>query len=149
MKTVKNPIDDDKCTNGLYIGKTKCVYICTHCNSDNVEIKAWVKPNKNYKFFDEIIDDKIGWCDDCQLFVTIETVNLKHNTKIIGFQVVGDDGSKEEGMIHPKMAGSFCVYSLSQCTEMIKNSEGQWRLQSIWTGDIEEPTMMFKGNPRQ
>jgi len=24
-----------------------------------------------------------------------------------------------------------------------------WRLLTIWEGDVEEPTMMFEGDPRQ
>jgi len=128
------------------------VYVCTNCNSDNVQIKAWVKPNENYKFFEEDGgSDNEGWCDDCRNHVHLETAQLKVNAKVIGFQVIGEEGTNDEGNIHPKMASSFCVYNLSQVNEMMNHPNKYittWQLSTVWSGDIEEPTFMFKGNPR-
>jgi hypothetical protein len=131
--------------------KTKTVYICPQCNSDNVQVKAWVRPNKNYEFVDEVNEgDEAGWCDDEQLSTFVETAELTRDAKVIGFQVVGEDGTAEEGEIHPDMDASFCIYSLSQAREMLNGDNGdeQWKLLAIWTGDVEEPTMMFEGDPR-
>lgn len=132
--------------------KTKTVYICPQCQSDNVQIKAWVRPNENNQYVDEVNEgDEAGWCDDEQLPTFIETAEVNADAKVIGFQVVGEDGTAQEGEIHPDMDASFCVYSLKQAQSMIgDNNHGdeQWRLLTIWTGDIEEPTMMFKGDPR-
>jgi len=132
--------------------KTKTLYICTHCNSDNVQVRAWVKPNENYKFIDEINeDDELGWCEDEQLHTGIQTAQINANDRVIGFQVVGEDGTQQEGEIHPDMVASFCVYSLEQANEMLRrtNPTGErWRLLTIWSGDIEEPRMMFNGDPR-
>ena len=130
--------------------ETKTIYICTHCQSDNVQVKAWTKPNEGQKFVDEVQGDEIGWCDDCQLNSVIETVSVKASAKVIGYQVVGEDGTEEEGEIHPQMDASFCLYNLGQARAMLndKNGNEQWQLLSIWIGDVEEPTMMFKGDPR-
>ncbi|MFA5366642.1 MAG: hypothetical protein WC333_02060 [Dehalococcoidia bacterium] len=123
-------------------------WICENCNSDNVEFKAWVKPNENNKFVDysgEESDD--NYCQDCQKHVETHQVEIKTGAKIIGFQVVGEGDL--EGEIHPDMDASFCVYNLSQARKMIELNENYWRLLTIWSGDIEEPTMMFRGNPRK
>lgn len=132
--------------------QTKCVYLCTHCQSDNVQVKAWVRPNEGNLYVDEVNEgDEPGWCDDCNLTTFIETAQLKATAKVIGFQVVGEDGTNEEGEIHPHMDASFCLYSLPQAKAMLdddNNGEECWRLMSIWTGDVEEPTMMFEGDPR-
>lgn len=128
----------------------KTVYICTHCNSDNVRVNAWVKPNQNYRFLTELIDE-IGYCDDCNLPSVTETCSLSRDAKVIGFQVVGEDGTPEEGEIHPHMDASFCIYNLTQARSMMDDDnqgEEHWRLLTIWSGDVEDPTMMFKGNPR-
>lgn len=66
-------------------------------------------------------------------------------SEIIGYQLVGGT----EG-IHPEMAGSFCVYSLMQVQQMIlhtKPEENNYEILRIYSGDIENPTMMFKGSP--
>lgn len=67
--------------------------------------------------------------------------------KIIGFQTIHNSTKN----IHPKMSASFCVYSLSQCMAMLKCASQEERdlytIETVRDGDIEEPTMMFKGNP--
>jgi hypothetical protein len=129
--------------------KTKCVYLCMHCGGDHVQVKSWTKPNDGQKFVDEVEGDELGWCDDCQLSSVIQTAELKTCAKVIGFQVVGEDGTEQDGEIHPDMDASFCVYNLSQANEMLNSDiEGQWRLLTLWEGDVEEPTMMFEGDPR-
>jgi hypothetical protein len=130
--------------------KTKTIYICPQCHSDNVQIKAWVRPNKNNQYVDEINEgDEFGWCEDECLHTNIETAEVRANAEVIGFQVVGEDGTEQEGEIHPYMDASFCVYSLAQANEMLnKNVVGIWRLLTIWTGDIEDATKMFEGDPR-
>ena len=128
--------------------KTKTVYICTHCQSDNVEVKAWVRPNNNNEYVDEVEGDEMGWCCDEELHAVIETAELRDDARVIGFQVVGEDGSPQEGEIHPDMDASFCIYNLSQAHQMLDDENNQWRLLTIWETDIEEPQMMFSGDPR-
>lgn len=131
--------------------ETKWVYVCAHCNSDNVQVKAWIKPNENNKYVDEVEGDEIGWCDDCNLAAEIQAVELKGNAKIVGFQVCGEEGTSEEGEIHPMMDSSFALYNLTQAREMLNdklNDDEQWQLLTIWDGDVEEPMLMFESNPR-
>jgi len=143
---IEQQYEDEHCT--------KTVLVCPNCKSDNVHVKMWVNPNTN-----EVIDSASDgeeddeWCDDCREHYKLNTVTLKPSAKVIGFQVVGEEHTKEEGNIHPDMAGSFCIYNLEQAREMIENSigrrfENNWRLLAIWEGDIEEPTFMFNGDLR-
>ena len=130
--------------------KTKTLMICPNCNSDNVQLKAWVKPNEDNKIVNLVDGGEIGWCYDCGLPSAIVSLDLKASAKVIGFQVVGEEGTAEEGNIHPHMDASFCLYSLSQAQKMLNsNVKGQWRLLTVWSGDVEEPTQMFKSNPRK
>jgi hypothetical protein len=127
----------------------KTVYICSHCNSDNVQVQAWVRPNQGMQYVDEVAEgDVMGWCDDENLSSVIDTAEVKRRHKVVGFQVESDDGKHE---IHPHMDGSFCLYSLEQARAMMdddNNGDEQWKLLAIWDGDVEEPTMMFEGDPR-
>jgi hypothetical protein len=66
------------------------------------------------------------------------------NNNVIGFQVDLD----KNGEMHPDMSASFCVYSYPQVTEMIKQDRSRWKLLTIYNDTIEEPTLMFKGDPR-
>lgn len=124
----------------------KTVYVCMHCQSDNVQVKAWVKPNDNNEYVDEV-PDEMGWCCDEQLVADIQTAELRDDARVIGFQVVGEEGTQLEGEIHPDMDASFCVYNLKQAHQML-DDENNWRLLTIWEGDVEEPQMMFEGDPR-
>jgi len=119
-------------------------YICSHCGSDNVQVKAWVKPNLGHKFVDEVEGDELGWCDDCGLYSVIETKEMNVRNHVIGFQV--DLDSNDE--MHPDMDASFCVYSLPQVQKMINKDKNRWNLLAIYDDTIEEPTMMFNGDPR-
>ena len=126
--------------------ETKCVMICRNCGSDNTQLRAWVKPNENNLFVDYTPDED-GYCCDCETNSEIDSVSLKATAKVVGFQVVGKDDL--EGEIHPDMDASFCLYNLTQARKMIKLNPNYWRLLTIWNGDVEEPTMMFKGDPRK
>lgn len=136
------------CLEKFYEGKTKTMYLCKHCQSDNVEIKKWVNPNTGVVGAD--CEDPIGYCNDEDSHAVVYCADLKFLAKVVGFQVVDDGVCEYE--IHPKMDGSFCIYNLSQANEMLVEDKGksdaQWRLLTIWEGDIEEPTMMFEGDPR-
>lgn len=131
------------------MSEKKTVFICDFCGSDRVQVKAWVHPNKNNKVIDWVNEgdnnpeDK--WCDDCHLHTTTSTIEVDKKAKVIGFQVE-DQFSKHE--MHPATFTSFCIYNLHQADEMIKQDENKWQIKAIWTGDIKEPTFMFKGkNP--
>jgi Zn finger protein HypA/HybF involved in hydrogenase expression len=128
------------------IGKV-VVYTCSKCGSDNVSVQTWVKINEGNRLSGDIYLDDEGncWCEDCAEHYEIVKAEVDPNSKVIGFQVVGDEDGDYFGEIHPDMAGSFCIYNLTEAQSM--NSSG-WRLLAIWSGDIEEPTMMFEGDPR-
>jgi hypothetical protein len=128
--------------------ETKTLWLCGSCGSDNVEHKAWVKANTN-EILDSETGDDLGYCADCGQNVVINTAELKASAEVVGFQVVDD----ERGEIHPTMEGSFCLYNLSQAREMLEGSPtmkfaGNWKLLTIWTGDVEDATPMFEGDPR-
>ena len=130
--------------------QTKTVYICSHCNSDNVQVQAWVRPNEGMKYVDEVAEgDMPGWCDDCGLSAVIDTAEVKRRHKVVGFQVADDNHDGVEQ--HPHMETSYSLYSLGQARAMLdddNNGDEQWKLVAIWTDDVEEPEFMFEGDPR-
>ena len=157
MNLNENDVYDfrEKCTEGLHIptgikttdgteikegDKIKQVWICDNCGSDNVQVKTWIGMNDNL-VSDGASDSDDYWCEDCQEHHGVELKTLPDDKIVIGFQIVDEDNSE----IHPNMDGSFCIYNLSQAREMLSSD---WKLLTIWSGDIEEPTMMFEGNPR-
>ena len=127
--------------------KTKSLWLCPNCGSDNVEFKVWANANTNeVSDTDAPMEDEDCFCNDCKEHGELILSEVKANAKIEGFQVVDD----EAGDIHPDMDGSFCLYNMSQAQKMLhsKHDEGNWKLLAIWTGDVEEPTIMFEGDPR-
>ena len=129
--------------------KSKTLWLCASCNSDKVEVKSWVNLNTN-EISGEVSDgdDNDNWCKDCEGHNPVYQSKLKASAKVVGFQVVGKEETPDEGNIHPDMAGSFCLYNLSQAREMT-GKHGYWNLLTIWSGDVEEPTIMFEGDPRK
>ena len=132
--------------------QSRQLWLCPICASDNVETKYWVNPNDNAIGTD--CEDERAYCNDCEQHVELLLTDVPANReKVVGFQVVGVDGSDHEGEIHPDMDASFCLYNLSQANEMLKYDKGKndagWKLLAIWTDDVEEPTFMFKGDPRK
>lgn len=125
--------------------KVKTLWLCPHCGSDNVEMKVWANANTNVVGTD--CEEEEGYCQDCEERGELILSTIKASAKLEGFQVVND----ELGDIHPDMDASFCLYNLSQSKEML-NKKGfnntDWKLLAIWTGDVEEPTLMFEGDPR-
>ena len=121
-------------------------YVCDNCGSDNVQIKAWVKPNNNNEY-DSVIeddDDYNDWCEDCQSHINVMVINMNVTHKIIGYQVVNHNSE-----LHPDISASFCVYSLPQANKMINNEIIKWSLITIYNNIIEKPTLMFNGDPRK
>ena len=130
--------------------QTKTIYICSYCNSDKVQIKAWVRPNQDMKYVNEV-EGELSWCDDCGLITITDTVEVNVRHEVVGFQVIGNNDTREEGKFHPHMESEKHIYSLNQTKSMLDdNNEGdeQWQLRTIWTTDIEKPEFMFKGDPR-
>jgi len=97
------------------------------------------------------IDELLKSCPDKNLKAFISEFEYeKLFEKIIGYQVVGTEGTDKEGQIHPEMEASFCIYSLKQAEKMIENNITEnWCLLPIKTDDIEDATIMFKGNPNK
>ena len=126
----------------------KTLHICSHCNSNAVKVKAWVNPNNNNEFVDKVEGNELGWCKDCNQYAAITTAEFKDDAKVVGFQVVSDDG---KNCNHPHMDASFCIYNLNQAKSMMDDDNlgtEQWVLVTIWSEDIEDPTFMFEGDPR-
>jgi len=130
--------------------KVKTVWLCPHCGSDNVEIKNWVNANTGEVGTD--CEEDEGYCLDCEKRGELILSSVKASAEIVGFQVVGEDGHENEGDIHPLMDASFCLYSLSQAKAMLEDDntlyKGEWKLLTLWTGDVEDATIMFEGDPR-
>lgn len=128
----------------------KTLWLCSNCESDNVEQKSWVNMNTETARFVNI-DGEITeyYCNDCKEHHFPYEKKMKYTTEIIGYQVVGEDDTDCSGRIHDDMEASFCVYSLKQATEMLMNStEGDWKISTIWSDFITEPTIMFEGKAK-
>jgi len=131
----------------------KTVWVCTNCGSDNVQAKMWVNVNTNKVSGEAMEDDDEYWCDDCeQHHSKVKERTMMPRQKIIGYQVEGHDGVGHH-IMHPDMEASFCVYNLAEAKEMIHGEaktggHDGWQLLTIWTDDVEEPTIMFEGDPR-
>ena len=127
-------------------------YYCPECGSINVQQKAWVGLNDSDVDWESSNDLFEYLCNDCyHRFDKIDTKVFDcHNGRVVieGYQVVMDTNNGVE--IHPEMAGSFCLYSLSQANDIIlRHDTGTWRLQTCYKGDVEEPTLMYEGkDPR-
>lgn len=139
---------ENYCLEQFYKDKTKDVWICDNCGSDNVQVKSWVSLNTNViidsaSASDGETDDETDdfWCEDCEGHHKTTLHTIPFLKQVVGFQVVGNDGK-----LHPKIIKSH-IYNLSQARKMI-NDNCSWELVTIWNGDIENPVMMFKGNPR-
>lgn len=137
------------CLEKYYEGKTKHVWICPNCGSDNVEVKHWYNPN--YHKIGVGCGDE-GWCCDCEEHCDLSDVELKFLSKIIGYQVRGGDLGDSVGRLHPDMASPTSVYNLGQANEVLRyskrKSDAYWSLSTVWSGDIENPMMMFEGDIR-
>ena len=121
----------------------KTVIVCDVCGSDNVQSKAWVRPNQGNAFVDLMTDEvQDNHCDDCNAGVSTTSVEKSMRSQVIGFQVVDADVN-----MHPHMDASFCLYNLEQARSMLDDDnqgDEQWELLAIWTGEVEEPTFMFE-----
>lgn len=134
----------------LYNPVMKNVHVCDFCNTNNVQTLVWVKPNNNNEFIVQSEEINDEFCDDCNMLTTLSVVEKNWRHDIIGFQVRGDNGTKEDGKIHPDIKNEKSVFNLEQARSMINNNDGQeqWKLMAIWTTDIEKPIMMFNGDLR-
>jgi hypothetical protein len=126
--------------------RIKILIVCPLCGSDNVEERCWSNPNDNSVSRPYEPDDSDCYCCDCETHNVLVPKEYPNNgTKVVGFQVVSDNRN-----IHPAMAGSFCLYSLSQANEMLMdNPKEKFKLKAVYTREIEKPTIMFEGkDPR-
>jgi hypothetical protein len=134
-----------------YKGKTKELYICTHCFSDNVELKMWVNANtKELTTEVETDGDDDCWCNDCQQHGILNKIEIPYLKEVIGFQVI--DKNKNDN-VHPRLISNKHICRLSQANEMIedrdKDGNTKWMLKTIWSGIIENPEPIFgNDNPR-
>lgn len=142
---------EDYCLEQFYKDKTKTLWLCSNCASDNVQFKTWTDANTFKATDDECpMEDEDCYCKDCKTNGQLIHQEMPFLKKVIGFQVLGYDGGIYV-LKHPQMDNHSNVYNLSQAREMLNGFENDWRnfkLVTIWSGDIEEPTMMFEGNPR-
>ena len=131
-------IKDSKNTKLFTDDKILPKMLCAMCNSDNLDMSKTSPREFEGKTMIDV------WCNDCQGFHPAYEATFKSNKyKVEGFQVISND---DDANIHPSMDASFCLYSLSQAREMIGKETNKWRLLTIWTGDVEDATIMFK-NP--
>ena len=63
--------------NVLNMGKIKIRFYCNECKGHNIEIRAWVDPNKEDIEFIEFVDEDDGYCWACDKTVIIK---MKDNT---------------------------------------------------------------------
>jgi Zn finger protein HypA/HybF involved in hydrogenase expression len=135
---------EDYCLEQFYKDKTKTLWLCPNCASDNVDIKHWV--NANTREIGTDCEEETGYCNDCETHGEIFHQEMPYLKQVIGFQVLGYDGVGNE-LMHDKMDGRSCVYNLSQAREMLNDENNEewcnWKLQTIWSGDIENPVIMF------
>ena len=127
----------------------KVPIVCKHCRSTNnakYGSRTTQRRGKIQKYY----------CKDCEItFSRIDTKVFPCSNgavRVQGYQVIyeGENGVE----MHPEMEASFCLYSLQQAKEMIMHDmvDGkriEWKLLTCYKGDVEEPTLMFKGkDPR-
>jgi len=132
----------------FYKNKTKELYVCQHCYSDNVELQMWVNANtKELSTEVDSDDDDECWCNDCQQHGELTKVEIPYLREVIGFQVIDNKGN-----VHPRLISDKHICRLSQANEMIddvnKDGISMYRLQTIWSGIIENPEPIFGGDPR-
>lgn len=135
---------EDYCLEQFYKDKTKTLWLCPNCVSDNVKIKTWTDANTFQITEDECpMEYNDCWCEDCESHGKLIHQEMPFLKKVIGFQVVSDDLIGDcDGELHPKMDGQSCVYNLSQAREIL-NNDNSWKLKTIWSGDIKNPVIMF------
>lgn len=131
-------------------------FYCPHCESINVQEKAWVDLNSTtLGNIDSGCDLKEYYCLDCEKH--FDNIDAKlfncHNGRvvIVGYQVVMRKGDKiVEDTLHPDIDNFTCVLSLSQANKIIEENDcGAWELDTVYKDEIGEPTIMFEGkNPR-
>jgi hypothetical protein len=57
---------EDYCVNQFNAGRTKTIYVCPNCGSQNVEYKTWTNPNTNETNHDHPMEDGDCYCNDCE-----------------------------------------------------------------------------------
>ena len=125
--------------------KTKDLFVCSNCQSPDVDAKYWVGLNTGEVHESAgLRDDEDYFCNTCQEKHIPYLTTVSEDAEVIGYQVVGEEGSDVEGQIHPDMVGSFAVYDIKWAQERIE--KGKWRILTIWKDDIEEPTLMYEDN---
>lgn len=56
------------------MGKTR--FVCHECGSENIEIKAWVAPNRNNEYVEDCEDTPECWCNECHQRVKMDIKDL-------------------------------------------------------------------------
>jgi hypothetical protein len=134
----------------FYKDKVKTLYRCPHCQSDNVEVKMWVKANTNeISSSDANNCNEDSFCNDCcgDGAIQLDTIPYLHN--LVGFRVVNKSGD-----YHPKLKSinGALICNLYQASEMLedvdKDGNTQWKLQSVWAEEVDESLHIFGGEPR-
>lgn len=125
------------CRNEYYKTKTRKVYVCPDCCSDNVEGKAWINVNNLNAICsteNEYLEE--GFCNDCCEHLDLVVKEIPYLSRVIGFQVTGNP-----------IPCSRTIYNLSQAYEII-NDNNNCNLLTIWSDAVEYPIFKFEGNPR-
>jgi hypothetical protein len=56
---------EDYCRRRFLKGKTKTVYVCPDCGSEDVEYKTWTNPNTNETNHDHPMEEEDCYCNNC------------------------------------------------------------------------------------
>lgn len=96
--------------------KEKHIYYCPKCLSTNVQVKAWVNPNRGDHFISlDHEDTGTGWCDDCEDHMALEPGKLEsvsYLDLLEGYKVWLNDES------NPNING---IYTITGKTQEINN----------------------------
>jgi hypothetical protein len=142
------------CTNHFSKKKTKSIWVCSKCGSDNVEVRlnAYVRLNNVIGDLKDSYDNDF-FCVDCETESKPINIEINSDIKVIGFQAIGMPNTDVKGKPHPDMKSIYSVYNLSQIKKMLDIEldigNSGYRLSTVWSNMFKsEPEIMFEGNPR-
>jgi hypothetical protein len=130
--------------------KEVLIWVCPNCGSDNVRIREWTNPNTGQPDLGNSVSDEDCYCIDCKTSKMLGTTIIPVRKKVIGFQVIN---AEPPMTFHPDTK-HYQVYSLQQAfnimnLSIVLYSTMQFKLHAVWSGDIENPLMMFTGDMRE
>lgn len=125
-----------------------------HVTSNNIDVEYQIfdHDNAGVQTTETTIKDFTSKFEPDSLATHDEMVELTQkaideygaSNPVIGFQLV----HSQTGELHPDIDSSFCVYSFTQVSNMdMYDNDDNYEIIEIKKDTIEEPTMMFSGDP--